>query len=281
MTKKMRDIVHIDEELCDGCGLCVPGCAEGAIVIQNGKARLVAEMYCDGLGACLGQCPRDAITIIQREAEAFDEEAVEERLHALTLEDQAPAEPVRPEPGRPFPKDTTQVTPQGAPKDTPQETPKSALGCGCPGTAMASFAPAASVQDSDSPQKTAMQSSLGHWPVKIRLIPPHAPFLRGAELLVTADCAAGACPNLHRDFLPGKVLMLGCPKFDDVQEASRRFEEIFQQAGINSVTVLSMEVPCCAGLAHLVRQALRTSGQPIPFKEVILSRQGLVTDQIR
>jgi Pyruvate/2-oxoacid:ferredoxin oxidoreductase delta subunit len=273
MTKKMRDIVQIDEELCDGCGLCVPGCAEGAIVIQDGKARLVAEMYCDGLGACLGQCPRDAITIIQREADAFDEEAVEERLHALKLEDQARAEPFRPEPGRPTLEDTTQ--------GPPQNTLQSALGCGCPGTAMASFAPDMRQAGSASPRDAAAGSSLGQWPVKIRLIPPHAPFLRGADLLVTADCAAGACPNLHRDFLPGRVLMLGCPKFDDVQEATRRFEEIFQQAGINSVTVLSMEVPCCAGLAHIVRQALRTSGQPIPFREVILSRQGRITNQVR
>lgn len=245
MTRTMRDIVRIDEELCDGCGLCVPGCAEGAIEILGGKARLAAEKYCDGLGACLGQCPKGAISIIQREADAFDEAAVEERLHAL----KAAALNIQPR-------------------------PEKKLACGCPGSAMATFAAARSQPANSGVDAGA--SALTHWPVKIRLVPPHAPFLKGADLLVTADCAPAAHPGLHQEWLPGKVILLGCPKFDDAQDHVRRFAQIFQQAGVKSVTVLSMEVPCCAGLAEIVRQAMFVAGVRIPFKEVVVSRQGEV-----
>jgi len=240
MTRELRNIVKIDEQLCDGCGVCVPGCAEGAIEIRDGKARLVAEKLCDGLGACLGQCPKDAITVIQREAEAFDEDAVEERL--------------RQQEGK------------------VQIEPAANLGCGCPGSAMTTFAPARKVPAVQT--GAASVSALTHWPLKIRLIPPHAPFLKGADLLVAADCAPAAYPSLHRDLLPGKVIMLGCPKFDDVQDYVQRFAELFRQADINSITVMSMEVPCCAGLAQIVRQAMFMSGSRIPFHEIKISRQG-------
>jgi ferredoxin len=240
MSRQTRDIVRIDEELCDGCGLCVPGCAEGAIEIRKGKARLVADKFCDGLGACLGQCPKDAITVIKREADPFDEEAVEERLHHLETANNA--EPVP------------------------------SLGCGCPGTAMATFAPARDAFEAKT--GPAVPSALTHWPVQIRLIPPHAPFLKGADLLVAADCAPVAYPGLHQELLPGKVIMLGCPKFDDTRDYVERFKEIFRQAGINSVTVLSMEVPCCAGMAQIVRQAMSSSSREIPLKEIKVSRRG-------
>jgi Pyruvate/2-oxoacid:ferredoxin oxidoreductase delta subunit len=239
MSRQIRDIVKIDENLCDGCGLCIPGCAEGAIEIHEGKARLVADKYCDGLGACLGHCPKGAITMIKREADSFDEEAVEERLHQL---------------------------------ETARETVPKTLGCGCPGTAMATFAPAKDALEAKT--GPAAPSALTHWPVQIRLIPPHAPFLKGADLLVAADCAPAAYPGLHQELLPGKVIMLGCPKFDDPRDYVERFAEIFRQAGIKSVTVLSMEVPCCAGLAQIVRQAMSLSGRNIPFKEIKVSRQG-------
>lgn len=240
MSRQTRDIVKIDEELCDGCGLCIPGCAEGAIEIHEGKARLVADKYCDGLGACLGHCPRGAITMIKRQADPFDEQAVEERLHQL---------------------------------ETARETePLEKLGCGCPGTAMATFAPARGACEAST--GSTASSALTHWPVQIRLIPPHAPFLKGADLLVAADCAPAAFPGLHQELLPGKVIMLGCPKFDDARDYVARFVEIFRQAGIRSVTVLSMEVPCCAGLATIVRQAMSLSGAEIEFKEIKVSRQG-------
>lgn len=257
MSKEIRDIVRIDEELCDGCGQCVPGCAEGAIEIIDGKARLVADKYCDGLGACLGECPQGAITIIQREAEAFDEEAVEQRQQAIIKSEQARALQNRPLP---------------------------TLACGCPGTAMATFSPTRSKPDTvakhdtgkNEADATDMGSALSHWPVKIRLVPPHAPFLKGADVLVAADCAPVAHPGLHQELLPNKVVLIGCPKFDDAQEYVQRFSEIFKQAGVNSVTVLSMEVPCCAGLAEIVRQAMFVAGTHIPFKEIVVTRQGQV-----
>jgi len=245
MLKTMRDIVHIDEDLCDGCGLCVPGCAEGAIEIRDGKARLVAEKYCDGLGACLGECPKGAITMVQSEAEAFDAAAVAERMNRIIAAEQARAQRNRSLPN---------------------------LGCGCPGSAMATFSPAR--PQPDAAAKGDGKSALAHWPVKIRLVPPHAPFLKGADVLVAADCAPAAYPGLHQALLPGKVILLGCPKFDDAQDHVQRFAEIFKQAGITSVTVLSMEVPCCAGLADIVRQAMLMAGVRIPFKELVVSRQG-------
>ncbi|GAB6057963.1 ATP-binding protein [Desulfonatronum parangueonense] len=254
MNKEIRDIVRIDEELCDGCGVCVPSCAEGAIEIKDGKAVLVAEKFCDGLGACLGQCPKDAITIIKREADAFDEEAMEKRLEELKAGEQAEATQSKPLPN---------------------------LGCGCPGSAMATFAPAKSAAKPVAGAKsesaeTPGESALSHWPIQIRLIPPQAPFLKGANLLVAADCAPAAYPDLHKELLPGKVIMLGCPKFDDFQAYVQRFVDIFNVAGINSVTVLSMEVPCCAGLAEIVRQAMLVSGKRIPFQEIKISRQGQI-----
>jgi NAD-dependent dihydropyrimidine dehydrogenase PreA subunit len=263
MTKRlreMRDIVRIDEDLCDGCGICVPGCAEGAIEIIDGKAKLVAEKYCDGLGACLGTCPKDAITVIKREADSFDEEAVEERLHELKAAEQAQAD----------------QKPKAAPT----------LGCGCPGSAMATFTPAKpapSASSAASGPRSVEQSvsALTHWPIQIRLIPPHAPFLKGANLLVAADCAPASYPALHQELLPGKVIMLGCPKFDDAQSYVERFVDIFNQAGINSITVLSMEVPCCAGLAEIVRQALIVSGKRIPYQEIVITRQGQIASQGR
>ena len=262
MAKQLRDIVRIDEELCDGCGVCVPSCAEGAIEIIDGKAKLVAEKFCDGLGACLGNCPKGAITIIKREADAFDEEAVEERLHEV--------------------RDKAMEHAHADQKPNPTQT----LGCGCPGSAMATFA-AAKPATSSSPAALGPQSAeepasaLTHWPVQIRLIPPHAPFLKGADLLVAADCAPAAYPALHQELLPGKVIMLGCPKFDDTQNYVERFIDIFNQAGINSITVLSMEVPCCAGLAKIVRRALTVSGKRIPYQEIVITRQGRIAPEGR
>lgn len=261
MDKQIRDIVRIDEDLCDGCGVCVPGCAEGAIEIIDGKARLVAEKYCDGLGACLGTCPKDAIRVIQREADSFDEEAVEKRLHELKAAGQSRA-------------------------DHKPETPPTP-GRGCPGSALTTLVPARpGVSPSASasagvPSAEQPTSALTHWPVQIRLIPAHAPFLKGANLLVAADCAPAAYPALHQELLPGKVIMLGCPKFDDVQSYVERFVDIFNQAGINSITVLSMEVPCCAGLAGIIQRALAVSGKRIPYQEIVITRQGVIARQGR
>jgi NAD-dependent dihydropyrimidine dehydrogenase PreA subunit len=237
-----RKIIEIDPDRCDGCGLCVPSCAEGAIQLIDGKARLAAEKYCDGLGACLGECPNDALQIIEREAEDFDEAAVEEHLKE---------------------------------KEEKTESSGTILPCGCPPTQLQSLSPADSCQQANQPQTQVGQTSaLGHWPVQIKLVPPTAPFLKGAALLVVADCTPLAYPNFHRDFLKDKVVMMGCPKFDDVQEYITKFTDIFKTAGIKSVSTVVMEVPCCSGLPFIVKKALQASGKKIPLEEKVISIRG-------
>jgi Pyruvate/2-oxoacid:ferredoxin oxidoreductase delta subunit len=243
MKKAKRKIIQIDEERCDGCGLCVPSCAEGAIRIVDGKARLVADKFCDGLGACLGECPNDALKVIERDAEEFDEKAVEEHLHA-------------------------------APESVASAAPP-AMPCGCPSTQIRSFAgtkpacPGAEVRE-----VAPAASALAHWPVQIRLVPPTAPFLRGADLLVLADCVGAAYPDLHRDLLPGKVVMMGCPKFDDADAYVEKFAEIFRTAGLKRVTVAIMEVPCCGGLYQIVVEAMRAAGASVPLETVVIGVTG-------
>ena len=239
-----RKIIQIDEELCDGCGQCVPSCAEGAIQIVDGKARLVADKYCDGLGACLGECPNGALTIVEREAEEFDEEAVEEYMNAK------------------------------AQKETSE---KATMACGCPSAQIQSFVPPASRERTNEPtiQKTSI-SALSHWPVQIRLVPPTAPFLKGADLLVAADCTPVAYPNFHEDFLKGKVVVVGCPKFDDVQDYIQKFADIFSTADIKSITVAVMEVPCCQGLPIIVEKAMVMASRKIPMEKMVISARGEV-----
>jgi len=200
MTK--RKIVNINESLCNGCGNCIPKCAEGALQIVNGKAKMIKETYCDGLGACLGQCPQGAITITEREAEPFDEKEVHEYLKSTK--------------------------------------PTSA--------------------------QATVQSQKPQWPVKLELVPPKAPFFENANLLFAADCAPIALKNFH-DLMPGKRVIIGCPKFNDARSYAQKLTEIFQQNNIASVTVVHMEVPCCTGLKWAVNKALEASGKQIPVKE--------------
>jgi Fe-S-cluster-containing hydrogenase component 2 len=234
--KAKRKIIRIDEELCDGCGACVPSCAEGAIEVVDGRARVVAEKYCDGLGACLGECPKGALTVEEREAEEFDEKAVEE--HLSSREKEAPG-------------------------------PEILMAQGCPSARLQTFVPKPLAEE-----QAAQQSALSHWPVQIRLVPPTAPFLKGANLLVAADCAPVAYPNFHRDFLRGKVVMIGCPKFDDVQGYVEKFTDIFRSANIKSVTVLDMEVPCCSALPKIVKRGMELAGKGVPLEEVVISARG-------
>jgi len=244
--KIMRKIIEIDENLCTGCGECIINCAEGALQIVDGKAKMLAEKYCDGLGACLGHCPTGALHIIEREAEDFDEEAVEELLSTReAAQARRPAPPAQP-------------------------------ACGCPSARLQTFAPATPCQAANAPVQlgAATGSALSHWPVQIRLVPPSAPFLKGADLLIAADCVPVAYPDFHRDLLSGKVVMLGCPKFEEVDSAIQKFTEIFASAGIKSITMAIMEVPCCGNMRHIVSQALARSGQAIPVQEVVISARG-------
>jgi ferredoxin len=245
-----RKIIEIDEERCDGCGQCVPSCAESALEIVDGKARLVAEKYCDGLGACLGECPNDALRVIERQAEEFDEEAVEAFLKVKEHASHQEAQP---------------------------------MACGCPSAQIQSFTPQTACERANVPivQASAATSALSHWPVQIRLVPPTAPFLKGADLLVAADCTPIAYPRFHQDFISGKVVMVGCPKFDEVDAYIRKFGEIFNSAGIKSVTVVVMEVPCCQGLPIVVEKGLEASGKKVPMEEVIISTRGEILNRKR
>ena len=244
-----RRIIEIDEELCDGCGQCVPACAEGAIQVIDGKARLVADKYCDGLGACLGECPNGALKIIEREAEEFDEESVEEYLKTMEHVEK-PAE--------------------------------ATMACGCPSTQIQSFSSPTSCQEANDPVARARAvSALSHWPIQIRLVPPSAPFLRGAHLLVAADCTPVAYPNFHQDFLKGKVVMVGCPKFDEVQAYIQKFADIFNGADIKGITVVVMEVPCCHGLPVIIKKGMELAGKTIPMDQVIISTRGEAMERER
>jgi len=234
-----RNIIEIDEELCDGCGQCVPACAEGAIEIIDGKAKVVADIYCDGLGACLGECPNDALRIVEREAEEFDAAAVEEFLNAK--------------------------------EETPQEKAEP-MARVCPSARLQSFRPPVAVKQEGS--EVRAESALTHWPVQIALVPPKAPFLKGADLLVAADCAPVAYPNFHSDFLRGKVVLVGCPKFDDVEAYIQKLAEIFNAADIKTVTVVVMEVPCCHGLPMIIQKGMELSGKKVPVEKVVISARG-------
>jgi NAD-dependent dihydropyrimidine dehydrogenase PreA subunit len=243
--KTMRKIIKIDEEHCDGCGQCVPECAEGALQIVDGKARVVADKYCDGLGACIGECPNGALTIVEREAEEFDEAAVE--AHLSKQEQTSSAE-------------------------------TGTMACGCPSTQIQAFTPA-SCREANQPATFADKNSeLTHWPVQIRLVPPSAPFLKKAHLLVTADCAPLAFPNIHSRFIKGKTVLMGCPKFDDVQDYIDRFAEIFSLADIRTVTALIMEVPCCSGLPAIIRKGMEKAGKNIPLETVVVSTRGKILE---
>jgi len=239
----IREIVSIDDEKCDGCGLCVPACAEGAIRIVDGKARLIADNLCDGLGACLGHCPKDAIIIEQRQADEFDEEAVEEHLKAE---------------GKPLPA---------------HHAPASAHGHGgCPSAALRTLAPKA--EPAAAAATGTRPSELRQWPVQMHLVPPTAPFLKGADLLLAADCAPFAYADFHKDLLKGKALLIGCPKLDDGQAYLQKLTAMLQQNDIKSLTVVHMEVPCCSGLIMIARQAIAASGRQVPLETVRVGIQG-------
>lgn len=230
-----RQIIRIDQEKCDGCGLCVPSCAEGAIQIVDGKAQLLADKFCDGLGACLGECPQGALVIEEREAEEF----------------------VGPAPG--------------APAHHPAPPASESQPFACPGSLARQF------ERGQTPD--AAPSALGHWPVKLRLVAPKAPFLKGAELLVAADCAPFAAGDFHARYLEGKAVVCGCPKFDDLEEHTARLTDILKENDIKGITIVNMEVPCCHGLVQIVRQALAAAGKNLPVSICTLGATGQVVQQ--
>jgi Pyruvate/2-oxoacid:ferredoxin oxidoreductase delta subunit len=249
MAKKIRDIIEIDEECCNGCGQCVIDCAEGAIALVNGKAKVIADIYCDGLGACLGGCPVDALRIIRREADDFNEGAVREHLLR-----QGKPEPMaaHAEPG----------AAAGVTLLPMRDGPGSAAPDAC---------------EAMPDPGVAGGSGARRWPLKIRLIHEEASFLRGAALLVAADCVAFAAPDFHQRLADGKVMLIGCPKFEEGEALAHKLEAIVRVAKPESLLVARMEVPCCRALTKACLDALCAAGEDIPQREAVISRAGEMT----
>ena len=234
----MRKIIKIDEEKCDGCGLCADACHEGAIIIENGKAKLISDSYCDGLGDCIGECPQGAISFEMREAAAYDEAAVKARMAARK-----------------------------------KEPCSGTLPCGCPGSMAKELKSDKPVQKEEK-TSCRQESELRNWPVQLSLVPVQAPYLEGAKLLLAADCTAFACPNFHKDLLPGKVCLVGCPKLDEVEPYIEKLAQIIKLNDIEEIDVAYMEVPCCGGLVKLVDTAVKKSGEAVTLKLIKLSMTG-------
>lgn len=293
----VRRVIHIDQEKCNGCGICANACHEGAIGIVDGKAQLLRDDYCDGLGDCLPTCPTGAITFVEREAAAYDEAAVKAHMERRKQEQAATQA-----------SDTHSSAVQEASASTGcpgsrarqivhDETPAS-TGCpgsrarqivheetpaftGCPGSRSQQIdhaEEAAEAAQNEAAAPFSMQSQLTNWPVQIKLAPVRAPYFNHARLLIAADCTAYAYANFHQEFLKGKVALIGCPKLDDV-DYSEKLTEIIRSNDIQSVTIVRMEVPCCGGLQHAAMTALQNSGKFIPWQVVTISIDGKILDQ--
>jgi Pyruvate/2-oxoacid:ferredoxin oxidoreductase delta subunit len=229
MSKVKRKIIKIDEEKCTGCGECVLSCAEGAIVIEDCKAKVIKDMFCDGLGACLGHCPEGALSIEEREADPFDEEAAKEHVEST------------------------------------RNQPLQACSSSRPMMFMPTEAPTVS---GDNP------SQLRNWPIQLHLAPEVTPAYKNASLLIAADCTGFSLGNVQRDFIAGRIAIIGCPKLDDVQVYIEKLARIFKNNQIKDITLIRMEVPCCGGLQRIVHEALRLSGKQLPLQEFIVERYG-------
>lgn len=245
----MRRIIKIDGDKCDGCGLCALACHEGAIVMENGKARLVSDSYCDGLGDCLGECPRGAISFETREAAPYDEAAVKARMAARAS--------------------------QGA--ETAGKLP-----CGCPGSMARSLVtPAAEPAGrgkGGNESAAGQPSALRNWPVQLKLVPVQAPYLERAELLLAADCTAFSCADFHGRFLPGKVCLVGCPKLDETETYVEKIAQIIKLHKTPQIDVVYMEVPCCGGLVKLAEKAVSLSGEAVTLNLIKLSLEGKILE---
>ena len=314
----LREIIEIDEDLCIGCGNCVPNCHQGALQVIDGKCRLISDLFCEGLGACVGHCPTGAMTIEKREAVAYDEHEVMERIsasgpnviraHLEHLEQHkqdaylAQAHAYLEEQGIAVPKAGAPAA-AGAPENTPPTAapriPAAAAihahhgggqahhgghgghgGGGCPGSRARSIGPSATephTAPSPSSNGQGSASELRQWPIQLHLVPPHAPYFQGADVLLAADCTAFAVGAFHQDFLRGKALAIACPKLDQGQEAYiAKLVSMIDDARINTLTVMIMEVPCCGGLIRIAQEACAAAQRKVPVKQVVLSLEGKI-----
>ena len=254
MATIKRKIIQIDEEKCDGCGLCIPSCPEGALQIVDGKAKLVKESFCDGLGACLGECPQGALIIEEREVEDYDEEGVIGHIKEKSPEL--------------LEKHLKHL------KEHAHELPEHHAHTGissCPSAQMLHW----ERQEEVKPE-ARIGSELHQWPIQLHLVPPHAPYFQNADLVLVADCVPFAYANFHADFLKGKAIAIGCPKLDDLGAYVNKITQILESSDIKSVKVVHMEVPCCYGLVHIVQEALKKAGKDIPFETVMIGVKGEV-----
>ena len=293
----IREIVKIDEDLCNGCGLCVPNCHEGALQIIDGKARLISELMCDGLGACIGHCPEGAITIEEREAEEYDETLVIAQMvksgkntvfaHLKHLQEhgetgylkQATSWLKANRDSLPFTIAEVHEWLNGRNEQAPVQG--TAAGCGCAGSAPQAFAAAGGFRLASAPAPVEEAGSeLTQWPVQLHLINPAAAYFNGADLLVAADCAAFAHGDFHRTFIRGRKVVIACPKLDQSKETYiQKFIRLIQEARVNTISVVIMEVPCCGGLIQMVQYAAQMATRKVPVKAVTISVRGEVLSE--
>jgi NAD-dependent dihydropyrimidine dehydrogenase PreA subunit len=265
-----RKIIKIDEEKCTGCGVCVPNCHEQAIKIIDGKAMLVNDVFCDGLGACLGECPEGALTLEERDTEPFDEKKV---LEALVEKESAAME--------------DHLTKLAASGDTELHKEYGNFlkmiqgdqsGHGCPGSAHTVFEK--SPNATTTQQSGSVQSELTHWPIQLHLVNPQAEFLRGKDVVLAADCVAYSLADFHSRFLKGKSLIIACPKLDSgMDEYIEKIRQMVDEAKINTLTVIMMQVPCCRGLLQIAQAALQKAKRKVPLKAIVISTQGKVLSE--
>ncbi len=271
-----RNIIEIDEERCDGCGLCIPNCHEGALQIIDGKARLVSDMFCDGLGACIGHCPKDAIKVVEREAEPYDEIKVMDivskqgentiKAHLKHMIDHNET--------RFYNEAIEYLKEKNIPvPDMEEKKMEENLACGCPGTMVQDFKKEEDNEDL-TVDNVKQKSQLKQWPVQLTLLPAQAPFFKDADLAIIADCVGFADPNLHSGLIKGKAIAVGCPKLDDVDAYKEKIRSIIELNDLNTITVAIMDVPCCTSLYHIVEEMLDESGKRITLKKKVIAIDG-------
>lgn len=278
--KTKRQIIKIDETKCDGCGSCVTGCHEGALQVIDGKARLISDLLCDGLGACIGECPRGAIKIEEREAVPYDEVKVLEgmvkqgpntiKAHLKHLKDHAQKNFLK--------QAFDYLAAHKIPNPMEEELEKAHEPCGCPGGRTMDFRKPCAEENSENP---AAASQLRQWPVQLHLASPMAPYFEKADVVVAADCTAFAYGNFHSDFIKGKAIVIACPKLDDGREIYvEKIQALIEDAKINTLTVVTMEVPCCNGLLAIVKEAAAAANRKVPVKHVVIGIQGGIKSEV-
>ena len=277
----IRKIIHINEEKCNGCGACANACHEGAIQMVDGKARLMRDDFCDGLGDCLPACPTNAITFEEREADAYDDDAVKAHLAAKGPE--ALKKHLDAKKAHAHDNDAPAPHHGGCPGSMAREIQHTAPHGGCPGSMARSVehthnnASASNNMSGSTPTAYSMESQLRQWPVQIKLAPLSAPYFQNANLLIAADCTAYAYANIHEEFMKGWITLIGCPKLDSV-DYSEKLTEIIKENNVKEVTIIRMEVPCCGGLEMAAKTALQNSGKFIPWRVVTVSINGEILD---